>query len=127
APLCDEGGRVVGAVAVIRDVTWSKRLEREREEARAHELALGELNRRKDEFLSVVSHELRTPLATLQGYIDLLARRFNVQRPQEGGPPTSRATSHWYGQRSPTPGPASICSHGWPMTSPTTPLSATVD
>jgi len=39
------------------------------------EMALGELNRRRDEFLSVISHELRTPLATLQGYIDLLARR----------------------------------------------------
>src|SRR5262249_62432775 len=85
APLRDAAGRVVGAVAVMRDVTWSKRLESEREEARAHELALGELNRRKDEFLSVVSHELRTPLACLQGYVSLLARRFNAQRPQEEG------------------------------------------
>src|SRR5262249_26786518 len=48
-------------------------------------LALGELNRRKDEFLSVVSHELRTPLASLQGYIAWLARRFNAQPPQEEG------------------------------------------
>src|SRR5262249_56462432 len=90
APLRDAAGRVVGAVAVMRDVTWSKRLESEREEARAHELALGELNLRKDEFLSVVSHELRTPLACLQGYIELLARRFNAQRPQEGTAGLSR-------------------------------------
>ncbi len=83
APLRDSDGRVVGAVSVIHDVTWRRRLEREREAARAHELALRELNRRKDEFLSILSHELRTPLTSLQGYIQLMARRFNARRPHE--------------------------------------------
>jgi PAS domain S-box-containing protein len=34
APLREPDGRVVGAVSVVRDVTWRRRLEREREEAR---------------------------------------------------------------------------------------------
>jgi signal transduction histidine kinase len=83
APLRDGVGRVVGAVSVIHDVAWRRRLEREREEAHAHELALRELNERKDEFLSVVSHELRTPLASLQGYLQLLTLRLNAWQPEE--------------------------------------------
>ncbi|HEX6177140.1 MAG TPA: ATP-binding protein, partial [Thermoanaerobaculia bacterium] len=33
-----------------------------------------ELDRKKDEFLSVASHELRTPLTTIKGYTQLLAQ-----------------------------------------------------
>jgi PAS domain S-box-containing protein len=52
-----ESGGVVGAVLVIRDIS-----------------ALQELDRKKDEFLSVASHELRTPLTTIKGYTQLLAQ-----------------------------------------------------
>ncbi len=52
-----ESGGIVGAVLVIRDIT-----------------ALQELDRKKDEFLSVASHELRTPLTTIKGYTQLLAQ-----------------------------------------------------
>jgi PAS domain S-box-containing protein len=55
APIVSEG--VVGAVLVIRDIT-----------------AVQELDRKKDEFLSVASHELRTPLTTIKGYTQLLAQ-----------------------------------------------------
>ncbi|HEX3584226.1 MAG TPA: ATP-binding protein, partial [Thermoanaerobaculia bacterium] len=55
-----ESGGVVGAVLVIRDIT-----------------ALQELDRKKDEFLSVASHELRTPLTTIKGYTQLLAQTVN--------------------------------------------------
>ena len=48
---------IVGAVLVIRDIT-----------------ALQELDRKKDEFLSVASHELRTPLTTIKGYTQLLSQ-----------------------------------------------------
>jgi len=59
API-QSGGNVVGAVLVMRDIT-----------------GLQELDRKKDEFLSVASHELRTPLTTIKGYTQLLAQTIN--------------------------------------------------
>jgi len=58
APIQSNG--IVGGVLVIRDIT-----------------ALQELDRKKDEFLSVASHELRTPLTTIKGYTQLLASIVN--------------------------------------------------
>jgi PAS domain S-box-containing protein len=55
-----ESNGIVGAVLVIRDIT-----------------ALQELDRKKDEFLSVASHELRTPLTTIKGYAQLLSQTIN--------------------------------------------------
>ncbi|HSP35129.1 MAG TPA: histidine kinase dimerization/phospho-acceptor domain-containing protein, partial [Thermoanaerobaculia bacterium] len=52
-----ESNGIVGAVLVMRDIT-----------------ALQELDRKKDEFLSVASHELRTPLTTIKGYTQLIAQ-----------------------------------------------------
>jgi signal transduction histidine kinase len=52
-----ESNGIVGAVIVIRDIT-----------------GLQELDRKKDEFLSVASHELRTPLTTIKGYTQLLTQ-----------------------------------------------------
>jgi len=64
APIESRG--IVGAVLVIRDIT-----------------ALQELDRKKDEFLSVASHELRTPLTTIKGYTQLLAQTVNDLGPDE--------------------------------------------
>jgi PAS domain S-box-containing protein len=55
APVRDREGRDLGRLHAFRDVT------RERE-----------LDRMKDEFVSLVSHELRTPLTSIKGYVDLL-------------------------------------------------------
>ena len=64
APIESRG--IVGAVLVIRDIT-----------------ALQELDRKKDEFLSVASHELRTPLTTIKGYTQLLEQTVNDLGPDE--------------------------------------------
>ncbi|QWC84500.1 PAS domain S-box protein [Nocardioidaceae bacterium] len=57
SPLVDsETDDVLGGVVVFRDITQRH-----------------EINRIKDEFLSVVSHELRTPLTSIRGSLELLA------------------------------------------------------
>jgi signal transduction histidine kinase/GAF domain-containing protein len=75
APLRDGKGHITGAVVVTRDVSWRRRLEREREEARANELALKETSQRLDEFLATAAHDLRAPLAVTTTAIDLAASR----------------------------------------------------
>jgi signal transduction histidine kinase len=61
APLHDASGiakHPIGVVAVLNDVTSIKQVER-----------------LKDDFVSVVSHELRTPLTAIKGYTQHLVRR----------------------------------------------------
>jgi signal transduction histidine kinase/putative methionine-R-sulfoxide reductase with GAF domain len=57
----------VGTLTAV--VLEHERLLRQREEARANELALRAANRQMSEFLSIVSHELRTPLTSVSAYI----------------------------------------------------------
>ena len=52
----------------IRDITGRKQLERAKLQAES----LGDLNRRKDEFLAMLSHELRNPLAPILNAVHLL-------------------------------------------------------
>jgi PAS domain S-box-containing protein len=58
APIRDHGGHVVGAVLVASDITALKDLERSREE-----------------FVSIVAHDLRTPITAILGFASLLERR----------------------------------------------------
>lgn len=57
APLLNERGDVLGAVAVFQDISEIKRLEQ-----------------LKDDVLSIASHELKNPLTVLKGYISLLVK-----------------------------------------------------
>jgi len=67
---------LAGAIAKLAALTLEReRLLREREEARAHALALHEANRQMDTFLGMVSHELRNPLASAKLSIQLIHRR----------------------------------------------------
>ena len=55
SPIVGADGQVGGVVAVLRDITAQK-----------------ELERMKSNFLSVVSHELRTPLHSIRGFVEII-------------------------------------------------------
>ncbi|NTU70118.1 GAF domain-containing protein, partial [bacterium] len=50
-------------------------INRATKEARDANIKLQELDRSKDEFISLASHEIRTPIATLEGYLSLLVNQ----------------------------------------------------
>ncbi len=62
-------GQVVGAAAIVRDISDRVKLERELQR-RLDELR--EVDRRKDEFLAMLAHELRNPLAPLRSALEIL-------------------------------------------------------
>ncbi|WP_420128069.1 response regulator [Longimicrobium sp.] len=62
-----EDGQITGAVVTFRDVTERR-----------------EVDRLKDEFVSIVSHELRTPLTSIRGSLGLLAAGKLGEVPEKG-------------------------------------------
>jgi len=63
-PDVDAGGKVLGVVALIEDVSARKRAER----------SLREADRRKDDFLAILAHELRNPLSPIRNVAYILGR-----------------------------------------------------
>lgn len=70
APIRDSAGRTVAALNVARDITQAR-----------------EMDRQRDEFISLASHELKTPLTVMKGYAQVLVRKLqaNPDQPPELG------------------------------------------
>ncbi|MBF0619999.1 MAG: PAS domain S-box protein [Candidatus Omnitrophica bacterium] len=79
-PIHDAAGRVIGAIAVMMDVTERKKAE---EVLRRAKESAESANRSKSEFLANVSHDLRTPLNAIVGFCALLGSEVAAdQRPR---------------------------------------------
>jgi two-component system, OmpR family, sensor histidine kinase VicK len=66
APIRDQSGEILGAVAVARDVT-----------------ELSEIDRVKEQFIAVAAHELKTPVTIMKGFAQLLLRNTDGLSPKQ--------------------------------------------
>lgn len=76
SPIRDRTGSVNGAVWVFRDITCQMKAQQEGEPllGRTGVTQPTELERLKEQFVSVAAHELKTPVAVMKGYAQALLR-----------------------------------------------------
>jgi signal transduction histidine kinase len=69
APLKNEQGEIVGAIAAFYDITERRMLQ---DSLLSRAVDLAQADRSKDEFLAMLAHELRNPLAPLRNAAEIL-------------------------------------------------------
>ncbi|GCE31556.1 hypothetical protein KDA_70400 [Dictyobacter alpinus] len=75
---------------IIRYAIERKKAEREREKLISEQLASQELEKKRNEFISMVAHELRTPLTSLKAHAQILRKRFLLSGDEQVVRTTSR-------------------------------------
>jgi PAS domain S-box-containing protein len=91
-------------VAFVLDLTERKRLEDEREEARASELASQKVAEQLDEYFAMAAHDIRTPVTSLSGNLEMahaLVRRLldDLRARAKGGHGSGVAAGRLLGAR----------------------------
>ncbi len=79
APVRGPSGAVAGLISVGVDVSERTRASRERERFVSE---LEAKNAELEQFNYTVSHDLKSPLITIQGFVDLLRKDLDAQRPE---------------------------------------------
>lgn len=78
AALYDGSNKVIGAMAVIADVSEQKKIEGERElllkQFAQKNAELEKANKELDEFIRIASHDLRAPIITIRSFAELLQK-----------------------------------------------------
>lgn len=84
APVKNDKGEVIGAVAFNQDITYQRELEKEVEELRLHkELANLERLKLVGQLAGTIGHEVRNPLTSVKGFLQLLSTKKNYAEDKE--------------------------------------------
>ncbi len=69
SPIRNKAGKIIGASKIARDVTEKMQIEKQR---LLYTEKLKQLNKYKDEFMTMASHELKTPLTIIKANLDIM-------------------------------------------------------
>lgn len=69
SPIRNKAGKIIGASKIARDITEKMQIEKQRI---LYTEKLKQLNKYKDEFMTMASHELKTPLTIIKANLDIM-------------------------------------------------------